>query len=163
VKIVAISAAVIAAIFVAAWFALRRFAESHRRWLEKQSPVGVWTSTVDGSTVLLQFDGGPCEGLYSQITQIGDGSVKEFGHWFSHGNLLRLIIMASDIKGHPRFGIDTEYELRYTAPDRIRIFGPDRPGIEYHRASEDQKIDFGQGEQTDPPAHQRVPPEPAGS
>ena len=151
-KIVAILAAVIAALVVAAWFALRRFAESHRRWLERQSPVGVWTSTVDGSTVLLQFDGGPREGLYSQVTQTGSGPVKEFGHWFSHGNLLRLIIMASDIKGHPRFGIDTEYELRYTAPDGIRIYGLDRPGIEYNRASEDQRIDFSQVGQISPPA-----------
>ena len=149
-KIVAIFAAVIAALVVAAWFALRRFAESHRRWLEKQSPVGVWTSTVDGSTVLLQFDGGPREGLYSQVTQTTGGPVKEFGHWFSHGHLLRLIIMASDIKGHERFGIDTEYELLYTAPDRIRILGPDRPGIEYNRASEDQRIDFGKVEQNNP-------------
>lgn len=148
--IVAIFAAVIAALVVAAWFALRRFAESHRRWLEKQSPVGVWTSTMDGSTVLLQFDGGPREGLYSQVTQTAGGPVKEFGHWFSHGNLLRLIITASDIKGHERFGVDTEYELRYTAPDRIRIFGPDRPGIEYNRASEGQRIDFGKVDQNNP-------------
>lgn len=151
-KIVAILAAVIAALLVAAWFALRRFAESHRRWLEKQSPIGVWTSTVDGSTVLLQFDGGPREGLYSQVTQTADGPVREWGHWFSHCNSLRLIIMASDIKGHERFGIDTEYELRYTAPDRIRIVGPDRPRIEYNRASEDQRIDFGKVEQEKPPA-----------
>jgi hypothetical protein len=140
-------AAVIAALVVVAWFALRRFAESHRRWLEKQSPVGVWTSTVDGSTVLLQFDGGPREGVYSQVTQTAEGPIKEYGHWLSHGHLLRLIMMASDIKGQERFGIDTEYELRYTAPDRIRIFGPDRPGIEYRRTSDDQRIDFGKVEQ----------------
>lgn len=149
-KIIAVFAAVITALVVGAWFALRRFAESHRRWLEKQSPVGIWTSTVDGSTVLLQFDGGPHEGLYSQVTQTAGGPIKEWGHWLSHGNLLRLIIMASDITGHPRFWIDTEYELRYTAPDRIRIFGPDRPGIEYNRASEEQRIDFSQGEQKIP-------------
>lgn len=151
-KIVGIFAAVVAALLVAAWFALRRFAESHRRWLEKQSPVGVWTTTVDGSNVLLQFDGGPHEGSYSQVTQTPGGPSREWGHWLSHSHLLRLIIMASDIKGHPRFGIDTEYELRYTAPDRIRIFGPDRPDIEYNRASEDQRIDFSQGEQKIPPA-----------
>jgi hypothetical protein len=106
-KIIAIFAAVIAALVVAAWFALRRFAESHRRWLEKQSPVGVWTSTVDGSTVLLQFNDGPREGLYSQVTQTAGGPVREWGHWCSHGHLLRLIIIANDIKGHERFGIDT--------------------------------------------------------
>lgn len=160
-KILAIFTAVIVALIVAAWLALRRFAESHRRWLEKQSPVGVWTSTVDGSTVLLQFDDGPRllqfddglrEGLYSQVTQTAGGPVREWGHWCSDGHLLRLIIMASDIKGHERFGIDTEYELRYTAPDRIRISGPDRPRIEYQRASEDQRIDFGKVEQNNPPA-----------
>lgn len=108
---------------------------SHRAWVSRQTPVGVWsTTTADGDDVFMRFEGGPHEGTYGQITKSRAGSERELGHWATAGRDMRLLIMASDRTGHPRFGIDTSYEISYTGPDEITVSGPDRPRFVFHRA-----------------------------
>lgn len=120
----------------------------HVRWLAQQSPVGVWVASLDTGTVTIQFDGGPSEGLYKQLTETEDGADREFGSWATHLNTLELLIMASDQEGHPRFGQSTKYELKYVGPTSILISGPDRPGIRYERAAEGTTVDIEPDETT---------------
>jgi hypothetical protein len=118
------------------------FVRWHVRWLAQQSPVGVWVASLDTGTVTIQFDGGPREGLYKQLTETEDGADREFGSWATHLNTLELLILASDQKGHPRFGQSTKYELKYVGPKSILIFGPDRPYLRYERAAEGTTVDI---------------------
>ncbi len=118
------------------------FVRWHVRWLAQQSPVGVWVASLDTGTVTIQFDGGPSEGLYKQLTETEDGADREFGSWAAHLNTLELLILASDQKGHPRFGQTTQYALRYVGPTSILISGPDRPDITYERAPEGTTVDI---------------------
>lgn len=110
-------------------------ARSHRRWLAKQSPAGVWQGAhPEHGTVLVAFDGGPHEGTYRELRTLGDASTREVGHWAAQGNQLHLLIMATDVPEHPRFGTDTLYRLTYTGPRQISLDGPDRPNLKLDKA-----------------------------
>lgn len=112
-------------------------------WISKQSLVGSWTSTLsDGSIVTLQFDGTPKGGKYKQLTQKGDNSLREFGHWTLTLTDLRMIIKATDVKLHPLFGQDTHYSVYWHDKDRIVINGPDRQKLDFKRADPGFKIEF---------------------
>ena len=131
--------AIIACVVIVLVIAIALFVRSHVKWLSKQTPVGVWITQHDGSTITLQFEQGPNddvnEGIYKQIEKTQDGKeIKEFGHWAAHMNDLQMLIMASEIKNHPRFGQDTAYKVLYVGPDRIKISGPDRPDLVYKKA-----------------------------
>ena len=114
----------------------------HTRWLTQQSPVGIWVASLDSGSVTIQFDGGPREGLYKQLTETAAGTEREFGSWSAHLNTLELLIMATDQSPHQRFGINTKYEIRYVGPTSILISGPDRPEITYERAPEGTTVDI---------------------
>lgn len=110
-------------------------ARSHRRWLAGQSPAGVWQGAhPESGTVLAAFDGGPREGVYRELRTMGEVSTRELGHWAAQGTQLRLLILATDVHDHPRFGVDTLYRLRYTGPQQITIDGPDRQGLKLDKA-----------------------------
>ncbi len=132
-------------LFVA--FGLFMFVIWHLKWLDKQSPVGVWTVENEGISFILQFEHGLKEelkeGIYKQIAKGQDGSEKrEFGHWWSQRQQLRMLILATDIKNHPRFGQDTVYEIWYVGPDIIKINGPGRHELVYQRAPEGTVVVF---------------------
>ncbi len=114
--------------------------KSHIKWLASQSPIGTWISKMDNSVVLLEFQGGHAEGTYKQITEKDGQKIKEFGHWFVSLNNLQMIIMATDIKDHPRFGVDTNYLINYPGPTSIRIDGPERQNLVFEKTTE--KIKF---------------------
>ena len=141
--------AIIACVVIVLIIAVKLFIRSHVNWLAKQTPVGVWTTQYEGSTITLQFELGPNkegvqEGLYQQMEKTQNGKeTREFGHWFAHMNDLRMLIMGSQINNHPRFGLDTTYVVRYVGPDSISINGPDRPDLIYTRAPEGTVLDFG--------------------
>lgn len=118
-------------------------ARSHARWLQQQSPVGVWEAETEGSSLLLQFEGGPDEGLYKEVRQAGDDRTREFGHWAVNLNELRMLIMGTDVPDHPRFGVDTVYQVNYPGPESIRIDGPDRPGVVFARTAAETTVDVG--------------------
>ena len=122
--------------------------KKHLEWLEKQTPVGTWKCVQGETTVILQFEGGPREGIYKQVVQTGQEQVKEFGHWNAQLNELRLIIMATDAKEHPRFGVDTEYQIRYVGPQSIKISGPDRADLVFNRTDETLAEDSGETNNT---------------
>jgi hypothetical protein len=117
-------------------------ARNHRKWLDAQNPSGVWQATDDTAKVTLQFNGGPHEGTYKQLIESGEKRTKEFGHWSARANDLKMLIMATDIKNHPRFGQDTSYRISYVGPTRIKIEGPDREGVVYEKAPDGSKLDF---------------------
>ena len=117
------------------------FVRWHRNWLNKQTPAGSWTATVDETCTTLVFEGGPNEGTYKQFTVSKSKTVREFGHWASHQNSLNMLIMATDVPEHPRFGIDSQYRLSYVAPDSICIDGPDRSNLTFKRTTEDLDFD----------------------
>ncbi len=128
------------------------------RWLERQSPVGVGIAQTDSGKVKLQFEGGPREGLYKQLTESGDTQSREFGHWMVEGETLRIIILATDVRDHPRFGTDVVYQLTYLSllrkpMPRIQIDGPDRPKIVYGRAKEGVTVDIGPAPDLSTAAH----------
>jgi hypothetical protein len=110
-------------------------ARSYRLWLAKQTPAGVWIGRgADGATVLVAFDGGPREGVYRELREQAETSVRELGHWAVSGSRLRLMIMATDVPDHPRFGQDTIYRIGYKGTQQIAVNGPDRPSLELERA-----------------------------
>lgn len=124
------------------------FVRSHIKWLGKQSPVGVWTAEHNGAKITIQFEqeskSNKKEGIYKQITELPDGkTIREFGHWISRRTQLHMLILASEIKNHPRFAQNTVYRILYTGYDSIRINGPDRPYIAYKRAPEGTVVELG--------------------
>jgi hypothetical protein len=96
---------------------------------------GIWQGkTKDGADIIIQFDGEPKGGLYRHVVVNGDLRIREFGHWTTHFLTgLRLVMMATDVKDHPRFGVDTQYVLAWLGKDRIVINGPDRSKWELER------------------------------
>lgn len=147
-KILAIVVCVLAVLVIL----VTMLARSHRKWLEQQSPVGVWRSSAEQRNVTLQFEGGPKEGPYKQVVESADQTIREFGHWAIHVRELRMLIMATDIQNHPRFGQDTVYRISYVGPDSIAIDGPDRPGLVYQRVSDGTKLDFDESAEPSGPA-----------
>ncbi len=104
-------------------------------WVGKQSLLGTWAALLpDGSHVTIQFEGEPKGGTYKQLIKKDGGSLREFGHWTLKLSDLRLIIMASDTKDHPRFGVDTQYWVWFANKDQVRIDGPDRPKWMFRKA-----------------------------
>lgn len=59
------------------------FVRWHVRWLARQSPIGVWVASLNTGTVTIEFDGGPNEGTYKQLSENEDGADREFGSWAS--------------------------------------------------------------------------------
>jgi hypothetical protein len=96
----------------------------------------------DATHVTLQFEGEPRGGIYKQLSKRDGSTVREFGHWTIKLSDLRLIIMATDTKEHPRFGMDTQYWVWFANKDKIRIDGPDRPKWTFRRALGVPNIDF---------------------
>ena len=112
-------------------------------WVGKQSLLGTWVAVLpDGTHVTLQFEGEPRGGTYKQLTKRDGGTVREFGHWTIKLSDLRLIIMATDTKEHPRFGVDTQYWVWFANKDQVRIDGPDRPKWTFRKAPGMPAIDF---------------------
>jgi hypothetical protein len=114
---------------------VRALSSNHSEWLDQQSPVGNWVSVINGAKTIIQFEGGPKEGVYKQLVQHDGVKIKELGHWHSNRSELRMLIMATDVKSHPRFGQDTFYTIRYPDTDKIFIEGPDRNSA-YEKTSE---------------------------
>lgn len=117
-------------------------ARSHHRWLLMQSPAGSWLTCHNSQKITLVFEGGPNEGMYKQLSESQGGAAREFGNWASKGSRLNLLILATDQRNHPRFGIDTTYSIRYVAPNKIVIDGPDRPRLTYERAPAGTRLNF---------------------
>lgn len=112
-------------------------------WLGRQSLLGTWVANLpDGTHVTLQFEGASEGGTYKQLAEREGAVLREFGHWTIKLADLRLIIMASDTKKHPRFGVDTQYWVLFTSKTQIRIDGPDRPKWTFRKAPGIPKIDF---------------------
>jgi len=125
------------------------FVRWHNNWLSQQTPTGSWKSSDGSATTMLVFDGGPHEGTYKQVVNSDEQSTREFGHWSTNLSTLNMLIMATDITDHERFGIDSQYRISYVGFDSIRIDGPDRPDVLYTRA-DDIAIDFGPDDTTAP-------------
>jgi len=131
-KIAAIICLVVIIILI---IVVKILSSKHSEWLDQQSPVGSWVSITNGAKTVIQFEGGPKEGAYKQIIEHDGVKTKELGHWHSNRNELQMLIMATDIKSHPRFGQDTAYTIRYTDTNKIFIEGPDRNST-YEKSSE---------------------------
>jgi hypothetical protein len=102
--------AVVLAVIVLAFVLMVR---SHRAWLAKQTPAGVWRGDLPDGHLTLEFEGGPAEGLYKQMAVTAGVTSREHGHWQHSSGRLQLLIMASDEKAHPGFGINTVNTIRY--------------------------------------------------
>jgi hypothetical protein len=101
-------------------------AKKHMEWLDKQSPMGTWINQGEGLKTIIQFEGGPDEGLYHQVVEKDKTKIREFGHWFAKRTHLRMLIMGTDVNPNPRMGQDTIYIIRYIGPTKISISGPAR-------------------------------------
>jgi hypothetical protein len=131
--------AIVCAIVIA-FLIMKMMVRSHVKWLEKQSPVGIWIAKNEGTDIILQFEQGPKpelnEGTYKQIMKDPSGNnIREYGSWSTHMHSLHMLILASDIKNHPRFGQDAEYYISYIWTDKISIDGPDRSNITYAKSN----------------------------
>src|SRR3954471_11257846 len=92
------------------------------RWTGKQSLVGTWVADIpDGSQIAIQFEGTPAGGLYRQLSTRSGVVDREFGHWTMKLLSLRLIIMATDVKQHPRFGVDTQYWVAFQNNGKMTV------------------------------------------
>ena len=123
------------------------FRRWHMKWLDTQNPLGVWTTEYEENHINIQFDQDTSsdakEGTYKQITRTNSNEeLKEFGHWWTSRQMLRMLILASDVPNHPRFGQDTVYSITYTGPEEITISGPDREYLVYHKAPEGTIVEF---------------------
>ncbi len=125
------------------------FVRWHGNWLARQTPAGSWTSTDGSASIKLVFEGGPSEGTYKQVVDSNGDTVREFGHWAANFNTFNMLILATDVPEHSRFGVDTRYHVSYVGPDSIRIEGPDRPNLVFSRA-EDIAIGFDPDETSEP-------------
>jgi hypothetical protein len=115
----------------------------YNRWALRQRMLGAWVcSTSDGSLVTIQFEGSETGGSYKQLVKRGDAQLKEFGHWVRGMGFIKMIIMATDVAGHPRFGQDTQFNLSWIDKDSFKIDGPERTKWEFKRAAPDVSIDF---------------------
>jgi hypothetical protein len=115
----------------------------YNRWAIKQRILGAWvTSTPDGSLITIQFEGEEAGGPYKQVIKRGDAQYREFGHWVRGMGFIKMIIMATDIPSHPRFGEDAQYNVSWIDKDSFKIDGPDRAKWELKRATQDVRIDF---------------------
>jgi hypothetical protein len=112
-------------------------------WMTKQSLVGSWVANLpDGTHVTMQFEGAQKGGTYTQLIKRDGTVLREFGHWTINLADLRLIIMASDTREHPRFGVDTQYWVAWEGKSQVTINGPDRPKWVFRRATDAVKITF---------------------
>jgi hypothetical protein len=112
-------------------------------WTTKQSLLGTWVAVLpDGGRATLQFEGEPKGGTYKQLVKRDGVGTREFGHWIIKLTDLRLIIMATDIKDHPRFGVDTQHWVAFSNKSQITIDGPDRKKWTFRRAADIVKLDF---------------------
>src|SRR5262245_50490459 len=119
------------------WFVYSLF------WASKQSLLGTWVAVLsDGQHVPLQFEGELTGGTYKQLLQRERVETREFGHWTIKLTDLRLIIMATDIKDHPRFGVDSQYWVLFSNKSQITIDGPDRKKWTFRKAADIVKLDF---------------------
>ena len=119
-------------------------------WTSRQSLLGTWVATLsDGSHVTIQFEGEPKGGLYKQLVKRDGVELREFGHWTMKIVQLRLIIMATDVKEHSRFGLDTKYGVNFPNKDKVTISGPERPKWTLQRAPAGIKLDFDAPKTTD--------------
>ncbi len=117
---------------------------SHWRWLGKQSPVGVWIADINGTTVTLEFEGGPREGTYKRLFEGPEGPKREFGHWAARRQDLQMLIMASEQENHPEFGLNTRHTIMYRRPDAISIAGPDLQWVKFELAPKGTTLNFEQ-------------------
>lgn len=110
---------------------------NHRKSLALQNPTGTWRASSEGSSVLLRFDGGPQGGEYEQLVQSKQGILKEGGLWSSNLNRLRLIMTSTDGGDQTGLGQDIGYTISYLGPMSIKIDGPERPNVLYHKMPKD--------------------------
>jgi hypothetical protein len=121
---------------IALWFAYSF------SWTAKQTVLGTWVAVLpSGERVTLQFEGEPKAGTYKQLIKRADGEIREFGHWTLRLTELRLLIMATDIKDHPRFGVDTPHQVTF-GTRQFTIDGPDRKKWTFQPAADIVKLDF---------------------
>lgn len=111
-------------------------------WTAKQTVLGTWVAVLpSGERVTLQFEGESKGGTYKQLIKHTDGETREFGHWTLRLTDLRLIIMATDIKDHPRFGVETQHWVTFGTKN-FTINGPDRKKWLFQRAADILKLEF---------------------
>ncbi len=111
-------------------------------WTAKQTVLGTWVAVLpSGERVTLQFEGEPKGGTYKQLIKHADREIREFGHWRLRFAELRLLIMATDTKDHPRFGVDTLHFITF-GTSRFTIDGPDRKKWMFERAADIVKLEF---------------------
>jgi hypothetical protein len=102
-----------------------------------------WVASLpDGGQVTLQFEGEQKGGTYKQLVKRDAVETREFGHWTMKTLELRLIIMATDTKAHPRFGLDTQYWVNFPNKDQVTINGPERPKWHFKRAPAGLELNF---------------------
>lgn len=130
-----IAAIICVAVIILVIIVVRILSNKHSEWLDQQSPVGSWVSVNNGAKTVIQFEGGPKEGIYKQLVEHDGVKIKELGHWHSNRSELRMLIMATDVKSHPRFGQDTVYTIRYPDTNKIFIEGPDH-NSRYEKSAE---------------------------
>ena len=113
-------------------------------WTAKQTVLGTWVALLPtGERVTVQFEGEQKGGAYKQLIKRTDGEVREFGHWTLRLTELRLVIMATDNKDNPRFGVDTQYWVTFnTGKRQFIIDGPDRKKWKFEKAADIVKLDF---------------------
>jgi hypothetical protein len=115
----------------------------YNRWAMKQSLPGTWVMSMsDGSLIIMQFEGGESEGTYKQLLRRDDEQLRQFGHWVRGMGFVKMIIMATDMPNHPRFGQDTQYNVSWLDRDSFTINGPERAKWQLKRATTDVRIDF---------------------
>ena len=117
-------------------------ARNHRNWLESQTPAGIWQGKDGQAKIILHFEGGPREGTYKHLIESDGQHAREFGHWSASANDLKMLIMATDVQSHPRFGIDTGYDISYVGPTSIKITGPERAGIVCEKSTSEVELKF---------------------
>ena len=99
---------------------VRKTQRARQRWLTRVSLVGQWTTEVEHGASVIEFSGGPAEGVYRER---GPGR-EEQGRWTLHGAHLTL---AAD------GGRSVDYDFRLFEDGSIGIDGPGRERRLYAR------------------------------
>ena len=55
---------------------------------------------------------------------------------------LKMIVLATDVPNHPRFGQSIQFNVSWISKNSFKIDGPDRPKWEFNRATGDVRLEF---------------------
>ncbi|MCP4677780.1 MAG: hypothetical protein GY854_20130 [Deltaproteobacteria bacterium] len=141
---------IIVAVVVVVILVIRALYKSHIKWIQNQTPGGVWVYEDSLEKITLQFNREPednlQQGSYYKLIE-KDGEARSVNNrWFTRIMDLRTLPMASEDKENEPVGQEIQHTIAYTGPAEITVTtnGVDK---KYQKAPEGMELEFEKQEQ----------------